>query len=196
MSWTTGYGFNFRGTVGYVADVGQEFFWRGGTQDTGAWTYPSTYSGVTAGWVGGLGSGIDVDNTRDRRLAGRVQRSNAAAGEADFRIDLPATGDYEIGLAFSSSITVTRVEVRDNASSLFTRSPSVSSGNVGDAAGTVFSFANWPSSQVLVPITMTSTQLIVRVGGGGGSHSTNLHHVFVRQASAGGNKFRPYFITG
>jgi hypothetical protein len=196
MSWSTGYGFNFRSTVGYVTDGSDEFFWRGGTQDSGIWTYPSEIvSGVTAGWVDDLGTGIDEDNTRDRRLAGRVARSNGAAGEAFFRIDLPAPGTYEIGLGFTSSVTATRIEVFDDATSEFVRSPTVSSGNVADAVGTVHTFADWPANQVRATVEFASTVCRVQVGGGGGSNSTELHHVFVRQVGSSGPGFRSYYLN-
>ena len=181
MSWATGYGFNFRGTLEYVTDDTDEIGWRHPTS-LGDWTYPEEkISGVVAGIsvTGSTSTNLDLDSGRDRRLAGAHQASNAL-GASTFRIDLPATGDYEIGLAYSSNISACRIELLDDTDSLAVLTPTIS-GNVADANGDTHSFANWPTSQTLRTETFTSTVLNVRIGNNSGSNSTRLHHIFVRQ---------------
>jgi hypothetical protein len=200
MSWSTGYGFNFRSTTAFVTDGANEFVVRGNTVGSGAWVAPVTFaSGVVGGWESDTPatSNADVNASRDRRLAGHALMSNST-GPQFFLLTLPAAGDYEIGLAFSSSVTATRIELFDDTTSLLTLTPSVAdaSGLVADATGTTYTFANWPSNQTLVTETFATTALELRIGNNSGSNSTRLHHLFVRQVSGGAVPFRPYYITG
>jgi hypothetical protein len=198
MSWATGYGFNFRETEAYIPDGTNEMWFPDGSSASGI--YPQTkISGVVAGFLTTVGGDQNIDNTRDRRLAGAILRANSSGSEATFQVDLPAAGDYEIGLAVGSNGTVLRLALFDGATTLFSLDRddhTGSSTSARDAQGTNHTYAAWPANQALRSITMAGTSLTVRIGGGNVGNSTRLHHLFVRQVSAGGNKFRPYFITG
>lgn len=81
---------NFRATSGYVTDGTGETYSLGEI-------YPVTRGGYTFGWSVDLtGSSRDRASGNDARLAGLVFTNNTAHY---FRIDLPATGTYDVRVA-------------------------------------------------------------------------------------------------
>jgi hypothetical protein len=83
-------GINFRGTAGYVTD---------GTNQTyclSTDSYPTTRGGVTFGWESTDGEGRDRSTTVGPELAGINYANNTSSV---WRLDLDATGDYEVHVA-------------------------------------------------------------------------------------------------
>jgi hypothetical protein len=145
-------GFNFRDTAGYVTDVSETYV-------LGADTYPPTRGGVTFGWDSAA-TGIDRDNTNDRRIAG----IHYAFGTLTFRVDLPNPADFLIHLGLGDTSQApdhSQIDVQDTAAPVLTVT---NDRNVGpyrwtDATGTQYSFANWPSSEAPVQRTFATAIL-------------------------------------
>jgi hypothetical protein len=167
-------GFNFRETSGFVTDGADETY-------VTADSYPTTRAGWTFGWES---PGIDMrdrDSGVDRRLAG----ANFTSGGDDFRVDLPATGDYDVRLAAGDTTFAVQPEftVRDDTTTFITISGSVSADNYLDAANTSRTEAAWPGSNVAVTQTFASTILRLRkVAAGNGVYLT---HLRVAEADTG-----------
>ena len=94
-------GFNFRGTIGFIADATKEL-------GIAANFYPYTYSSdginVIAGWLGiGPPYFLDLNASRDRRLAGTHAKSNDGM-QAIFRIKIPEAGNWLISLAIGDAV--------------------------------------------------------------------------------------------
>src|SRR3990167_6684343 len=87
MAWDKG--FDFRNTSAYVTDPADH------TYVLHTETYPTTRNGVTFGWSAGTIDSRDRDSGIDARLAG----INFGAATGTFRVDLPATGDYDVRIA-------------------------------------------------------------------------------------------------
>lgn len=177
-------GWNFRETSGFVTD---------GTNETYAIqeTYPITRNSVTFGWTANL-----PGNARDRtngspetpRLSG-LNASRYFGTPQLFRVDLPATGDYAITLAFGDpggGFNTLASHVYDDSTTLITLGPtSNSSGQFFDAAGTNHtSAANWISSNAAVTKTFATTIFNVSL-----SETDDLgaiNHLFLSQQGGGG----------
>lgn len=149
------YGVNFRATAGYVTD---------GTGYTycAADVYPTTRGGTTFGWSGaGALSPLtaDRDNTNAAQLAG-INYLGFFDPIDTFRIDLPATGAYDIHYAGGDAASGNKIygAFYDNATLLGSVSSSgLSSNNFLDAVGNSWSAAGWPGSNVALSHTFTST---------------------------------------
>lgn len=147
-------GINFRSSSGYVTDPA------GSTYDTGTLTYPRTTSqGNTVGWesVTSLQK-RDRSTAIDPRLAGIIFIT--APATATFRIDLPAPGAYGIRLAAGdySARNRIKVEVFDDSTSLGVLADGLpAGGSFYDAAGNVWTTAQWPTSNVAVEKTFSTS---------------------------------------
>ncbi len=98
--------------------------------------YPRTSAqGNNVGWEDAPEGTRDRDVTTDVRLKG-IHNNNQVAFDR-YRIDLPSTGDYNIGLAFgdSSFAAAGILELRDGASVLATISGSQNAAEWFDATG-------------------------------------------------------------
>lgn len=152
-------GVNFRATAGYVTDgAGQTYC----TADS----YPVTRGGATFGWET---AGIDTrdrNNAIDVRLAGI---NFTGAGGDSWRIDLTATGSYDIRLALgdaSNAQTIT-CEVYDNATLKATISGTTSGAlRWFDATGVERTDVTWPTSNAAITHTFASTILRLKHGAG------------------------------
>lgn len=179
-------GINFRQTIGYVTDGANEdaeLIGAGG----GTETYPrTTAQGNNVGWetVAATYQGRDRNSGNDRRLAGINRKDGGSA--TDYRIDLPAPGNYKVGLAAgdASYARDTQVDLYDTSSSL----GSLATGSTGagnnfkDATNTEYSAANWPTSQTLVQFTFSTTICRFRFLDTGGENPAA--HVYIEEAAA------------
>lgn len=144
MAWDKG--FNFRRTDTFVTDGADETYVRGGD------TYPVTRNGVTFGWEDALVATTndrDRSDANDRRLAGIVfVATGASLSEYRFRVDLPATGNYDVRLAIGDQGTTGRKfgELRDNTTALKAYSDAAVGSNHYDVEENAYSTANWPGS--------------------------------------------------
>jgi len=151
------FGFNFRGTSGYVTDGLNETYVLGLAD-----TYPTLRGGVTFGWVTlGAGGVADRNNALDRRLAG--VNFGSGAPTSDFRVDLPASGAYVIHLGLGdagggSGGNHFTVVVKDDTTPVLTlTSILLVSNQTFDATGTSYPFATWAANEVGVTKTFAST---------------------------------------
>ncbi len=156
------YGFNFRATSGFVTDNAGE------TYSLGV-TYPETRNGITFGWDTDItGQARDRNSGVDRRFAGLNQQANSGVTVV-FRIDLPATGNYDVSFALGdvSGGQYIDAEVGDNGSYVtIADQVGVLADNYVDATGvTRTSNADWISNQVARNQTFASTILQLRLAG-------------------------------
>lgn len=183
-SWTV-IGINFRDSSGYVTDGTDETYCTGIDEDT----YPTTRAGATFGWNSGNSDmGRDRDSGVDRRLAGRNGQENTGT-QAEFQLDLPAAGDYDIRLALGDATgaeAYQRVDIYDDTTLLFSivDTDGTSAGNFDDATGTNYSTANWPGSNTAVTHTFSTTTLIMKLGSTTAQANTStIAHLYVAQAT-------------
>ena len=184
MAWDKG--FNFRDTAAYVTD---------GTNETYALefakeSYPTTRNGVTFGWEQATFDDVNRDSTVDRRLAGIVYVHNdGAATQANFRVDLPATGDYTITLALGDTGFAQNAQywqLKDTTTALATINDTngTAADNYDDATGVNRTEANWPSQNATITETFTTTILRSLIGTpSAAGNSTTIAHLFVSQAA-------------
>lgn len=180
-AWTTAE-FNFRATSGYVADGTDETYVTGDT-------YPTTRATFTFGWTTSLSDGTrDRDNSVDRRLAGVNKTANTS--QKDFKVDLPATGNYTICLALGDATNdyttgPQYVQILDNTTPLFTINDTGGTvgGHFDDATGVDRTSAAWPGSNACRVETFTTTTLILRLGDGSGADQSSIAHLSI---TAGG----------
>lgn len=156
-------GCNFRATSGHTTDGADEDFIGAST------TYPyTTAQGNNVGWVTGFlpSDSRDRDNTNDRRITGH---NSVSSGTARFRIDLPSTGNYDVELgSYENTGANSSVAIYDDTSLVSTLTSDVAINNdAADATGTVYSLANWPSSQTAVNLSFSTTTFIAYVTHGG-----------------------------
>ncbi len=179
-------GFNFRQTSGYVTDGATDTY----VLPTDA--YPVTRNGVTFGWNAGVNS-ADRNASNDARLAGIHFNSG---GGYEFRVDLPATGDYVVHLGVgddSGGGTGSQtVDVKDNATTKFsltsrTYSTAHQFYDAGDNARTN---VTWPGSEVGVTATFASTTFKLAIGSSG---FWVVAHLFIHQVPASGGKPSLYY---
>jgi len=193
-SWTE-IGINFRLTSDYVTDGTDETYCIGDS-------YPTTRGGVTFGFVSGTvgtfggrnrSTGVDV------RLAGMNYDGNSSTNQAIFRLDLASTGKYEIRLALGDAVysqAYQYIQLKDDTTAITTidKSAGSSAGYFYDAEGTSFSAANWPSSNVAIEHTFTSTKLFFVLGAPTAeSDVSSIAHLHVKSsAAATGNPWYYY----
>ena len=168
--------YNFRATDGYVSYTDE-------IPVTGD-SYPTSAGGISHGWESGPGQTRDRSTSVDARLAGQ----NAAFdGNTNvFRVDLPSSGAYNIRLALGDAVFNTQVEVAllDDASTLWSLSQFVVGGSFADAAGDVYSAANWPAGNTAAQHTFSSSILRLSFAASGGD--SKIAHLFVEEAGGGG----------
>ena len=168
-------GFNFRATSGFVTDGTDETYVIGET-------YPITRNGVTFGWETGP-TGVatrDRNSGNDRRLAG-INFNDAVTTNEDFRVDLPATGDFLIRLAMGDAANPQnpKIVLKDDTTVLDTLQTSVGANEFYDATGVLRTQANWPGQNVAITRTFGST--ILRGVIGDGVNFATIAHLFLSQ---------------
>lgn len=173
MSWVKG--FNFRAGQAFVTD-GPDETWVLGFNTL----YPTTRNGVTFGWTGG---GTDIRDRNagiDPRLAGT---NLWTGGSTEFRVDLPYTGEFEIGLAMgdaSFARSQMGVDVKDDTTpmiSLLDMDPGA--GQWFDASGVKrTSVSLWTGQHATVRVIFSTTTLNVQFTDTGETH---MAHLLVRE---------------
>ena len=184
MAWDKG--FNFRESDSYVTDGANQTYVRYFD------AYPTTRNGVTFGWVSAP-SDEDQNASGDVRLAG-INYSQNNGEVLTFQVDLPAAGSYIITLAnghFSSNVANNKVEFLDNTTSLATVSTVlIVADNYVDASGVSRSEANWPSQNVSITKTFSSTTFNMKIGNSVLGGYTCVNHLFLSQAASDTQEWR------
>jgi hypothetical protein len=184
-------GFDFRSTQLFVTDPSSSTYEISDVAD-----YPVTRtvngSSVTFGWetLSPSGSSRNRGSSVDARIAGIQQVINDGTATGTFRVDLPATGDYTVGLAMGDGVggnaQTEYLVVKDTSSALITFSGvAIGSSQFLDAAGNLWSPAAWPGSNVSVQKTFTTTILRVTIGGTASTNSSTIAHLRVTAVSSG-----------
>lgn len=173
---------NFREQLSYVTDGANEAHCNGSN---------GTYSGLVTVFSTDLsGNARDRNSGNDRRLAGIVFSPSGTA--TDITITLPdGTGDYEFGVALGDGSTYwtnALLELLDNTTSFATIGGDTGGGSntnnqFFDASDTLRTAAAWPGSQTLITRTMTSTTLVLRLGGAAGTISP-IAHLYVNKLTS------------
>jgi hypothetical protein len=162
-SGSGGEGFDFRNTANFVTDP------PGATYVLPSTAYPTTFNGITYGWVKTAPvQGRDRNASLDPRLAGINLVTNGSPGT--FYVDLPSPGTYDISLAMGDAAyqqcwVQCQVQFFDGATLLTT----VSGGSIPiayfyDATGKSWSAANWPTDNISQQVTLSGSRLTVVVG--------------------------------
>lgn len=200
MPWDKG--FDFRASAAYVTDPTNCTYVIETSPGSGVGeTYPVTRNTVTFGYVAGRESGSvrdRISTAGQEKIAGR-HAGNAGANGANarqFRVDLPATGDYDIYLALgdpSGGETAVNSKLYDGTISgtlLATINPTApSSGQFIDATATLrTSAANWLSSNVKITKTFATTIFTITL-----ENDAPISHVFLSQV---GGVITPLTFTG
>jgi hypothetical protein len=189
-------GVDFRATSGYVTDptnctyetlVGSPYV-----------NYPTTTpQGNNIGWET---AGFGWLNSRDRstgvdaRLAGILYNTNA--NTPVYRIDLPATGSHNNGLAIGDmgSSPTTTVVFKDDVTTISTVSGLSAAANFLDATGVSRTAAAWPGSQALLAHTFASTIFRAELGTGSAT-SGFIAHLYIESAGGGTPTLLPSGIS-
>lgn len=194
MSWGTEKGWDFRHTGPFVTDPTNNIY------VIDSITYPTTTTiggdsvtyGISAGVAGTNYISLDQDSTvTDKRLAGIDYAPPATSFE--FRVDLPAAGNYNLRLANGSTGTDFSayrqvIKVYDGAGGLlYTLDKGTGPGqdNYYDANGTLLSEANWPGSNTPVALTFANTYARIVIGDAVAGY-TALAHLSLEQLGGGG----------
>lgn len=170
------FGVDFRATSTFVTDPS------GYTYEIG--TAPDYTSARGYGWTTGAAL-----NARDRNAANDPRLAGMTFTTGDqFEIDLPAAGAYTLNLACgdpSYARSSQQIAVYDDTSllsTLFTGASTGAANSFLDATGSVWTAAQWPSSNVAKQLSFTSTKCVFHVGDG-----TNFSYIAsVHLAAAGG----------
>jgi fibronectin type 3 domain-containing protein len=162
----TDFQLNFRDTALYVTDgAGQTAVLNDGAGN--GIVYPTTVGAITFGWEDTGTSTRDRSNTADPRLAG----NHFGGSGKRFRVDLPATGSYEIhfagGDALFTGSACGSFDVKDNTTVKFSIAGATAN-RVTDANSVEHtSAANWIANETGRTATFASTILrLVTTGGG------------------------------
>lgn len=161
------------------------------------------YSGANGfGWeaegAGGLNS-RNRDTTTDVRLKGLIFHPNDGT-VSDYRIDLPATGDYLIRGAFgdgSSQQLNAQIRFYDDATLFATPvgNATLNAGEWTDATGVVrTSEADWVNNNATLARTFTSTIFRIRIGGVNGTNGSPIAAIYIESAG-GGATTRRYTLS-
>jgi hypothetical protein len=180
-------GLNFRNTSGYVTDVSPATFEIFDPASSGTPQYPrTTAQGNTVGYeTGSINSNPRNRNSgNDARIAGCHSMNSATQR---YRIDLPATGSYNIRSASGDGTYSVNayLEVLDTTSSLGVLVNNASTGIANsfyDASGTLRTALLWPTLNTAVSKTFTTT--ICRFKFSTGS-SSSIAHLYIESASSG-----------
>ena len=156
-------GLNFRGTSAYVTD---------GTNETyvlASDTYPTTRDGVTFGYTSGMPSGNGRNRTTgvDRRLAG--MHFDGGTADAEFRLDLPAAGTYEIRMALGDAVTANTHggNLTDGVTTLISIPAGSNSPTFTDATDVGHTAPNWPSNNNPASVVFSTTTAFFQYVGTG-----------------------------
>jgi hypothetical protein len=174
------FGINFRETAGFVTD---------GTDETYCLNdaYPTTRGGLTFGVVGGGGAVRDRSAAVDRRLAGIMFFGNNGAAVLTFRIDLPSTGTWDINLALGDQANPqeTKIVLKDDTTTFATIGrTSTSAHNYLDATGTNRTGAAWPTDNVAISRSFTTTSFFLELGdSAAGANNSCIAHIRIESAS-------------
>lgn len=164
---------------------------------SGTVNYPRTSAqGNTIGWevVGTLLQTRDRTGPTDVRLKGVIFIANNGT-TADYRIDLPAAGKYNIRAALGDatfSQSNCKVEFRDGTTVFATPQNNVSTtaGQWHDATGVIrTSEADWVANNAILTYTFTGTIFRIRIGGIVGTTGTQLAAIYIEAASPGSDSF-------
>lgn len=130
-------------------------------------TYPrTTAQGNTVGWEGTTPSNVarDRSTTNDPRICGL---QSGVTVDGNYRFDLPSAGNYNVGLAAGdgSYVAVIGISLLDTNTLLGTLAvgSTLAANSFKDAANNTWTAANWPSSNVKVPFTFSTTIARFRV---------------------------------
>jgi hypothetical protein len=180
---------NFRGTAGLITDpAGQTY--------SLAEAYPTSRGGLTFGWSGGsVGPADRADFAPYVPEFSGVNSAVAAAGAADFRLDLPAAGTYAVRLALGDASYAQPslyCSLHDGATGALLASVAAGSATEDvsqylDATGALRTNpADWRASNAAVSVAVTGTvpYLIVRLAEGG-TGVTSVAHLEVADAGGG-----------
>ncbi len=159
-------GFDFRASTAFVSDPSSV------TPVLGTTTYPTTrtVNGVTVvfGWesTSPAGSTRDRGNYTDPRLAG-INCGGNNSGAAIFRVDLPTTGWYSVSLAIGdlSYDQYYHIGLMDSGSLLLSLNGQVTAGTFIDATGAPLFWQAWPSANMTILRTFSTTQFRIQLGG-------------------------------
>lgn len=161
--------------------------------------YPQTTAqGNTVGWTDTSALGGADRTATNVILKGINYCSNGIT--RDFKISLPATGDYKVRLAAGDAAGSQgcKVELLDNTTSLSVLANQSSGGAARfiDATNVIrTSEADWIANNALSPAyTFATTTCIVRIGGfstGGGN--TTLAAFWIEAAAGGGGGGNPWY---
>lgn len=191
-SWAVDYCFNFRQSSGFVTDTG-------GCVPVLDEAYPHTYAnGATAGWEQTSADGTrDRDNTVNPKLAGH-NRANLADTFREFRVDLPATGAYDIRAAlgdffsYAANFNNPNASIKDTTTSLFTivsSDTSIAAQEFYDATGVKrTSISDWVTNNAAKTLTFSTTIFRINLTptNTSGADYSALAHLQVTTASGGG----------
>jgi len=160
-SWQQG--FDFRNTATFVTDP------PGATYVLPTTAYPTTFNGVTFGWVKTSPvRGRDRNASLDPRLAGINFAYNGSP--ATFYVDLPSPGTYNLSLAlgdagYQQCYAQCQIQFFDGNTLLFTLARGRTlAGYFYDAAGNNWSAAQWPTDNLSQQVTVAGMRLTVVVG--------------------------------
>lgn len=174
-------GLNFRATSGFVTDISPATF-----QVTGSINYPFTSpQGNAIGVETISGSGIgtrDRNASLDARLAGINFQNNDGSSFAVYRIALPLAGTYNIRLAAGDASGQANVSIllKDSATTFATITGTTSAANRWfDATNVERTNITWPTSNVILSRTFTSTIFRIQVGPLSAAFSNTIAHVSI-----------------
>lgn len=189
-------GFDFRVTQSYVTDPSYAT-WVNMTSTP----YPTTRTvngvSVTFGWESIVSPIYSSDNRSDvdPRLAGVNCQINIGV-QSVFRVDLPATGEYDVALAvgdvrYGQKSTVV---VKSGNTSLFTIAGETPYSWFFDATGTLLPLTGWSSSNALSRKTFPVSTLRLALGSAEGYGSCVAHLRITQVPPAIGRPARPPFF--
>jgi hypothetical protein len=193
-------GINFRSTLSYVTDGPDEY-----AQVVSTVNYPTTTpQGANVGYeVTGSIYQVNRSTTVDPRLAG-LHYANAAHNP-QYRIDLPAVGEYEVRVALGDATNNNRVNADlydgDDFVVVLAADRSISSGTFADATDVLRSAAAWPTDNVEYGHTFASTIMRVSlVPATSPLGNRTWAHFYVEEVGGGGDPatipvFRNHYIN-
>lgn len=172
-------GINFRATVGFVTDGANDSFEGSITAN-----YPrTTAQGNNVGWEQAISSTRDRQSGNDPRIAGL---SFINPTQAEFRFDLPATGNHQVRLGAGDGNygQAEDIDLYDTTTSLGSLCAGTTSAanTFKDAVNVQYSAANWPGSNTLVTKTFATTICRFRMKNNGGVNV--ISHAYVQVAPA------------
>ena len=154
-------GFNFRGTLGFVTDLGADTFANGDDYPK-SHTSADTLTTCDAGFVGGVDqSASNYVDTNNAKLAGRILENSGTPSY--FRVDLPSAGNYKIRAASAKQgyTEAASIRITDGAGGdlINVSDASVADGNYLDAGGNERTHNDWVANNTQVTVEFTGTEL-------------------------------------